>query len=75
MATGATLDVVTEASLGAKGLVVTVKLNGDILGHLMVGKAKIVWFEPNAKKKGRIIPWKDFKEWVMTKPVGLATRP
>ena len=54
MATDAVLSVVSEAQLGNKGLVVTVSQNGDILGHLMVGKASIVWFEKNAKFLGMI---------------------
>ena len=75
MATDAVLSVVSEAQLGNKGLVVTVSQNGDILGHLMVGKASIVWFEKNAKKKGRKVSWDDFHQWVMQKPETAATRP
>lgn len=74
MATDATLSVVTEAQLGNKGLVVTVKKDGDILGHLMVGKASIVWFEKNAKKNGRKVSWDNFHQWVMQKTEVAATR-
>ena len=71
----AILSVVTEAQLGSKGLVVTVNQDGNILGHLMVGNAHIVWFEKSAKKKGRKVSWGDFHEWVMQKPEVKATRP
>jgi|GEM_PF-3017540 len=75
MATEATLSVVTEAQIGNKGLVVTVKVDDDILGHLMVGKASIVWFEKNAKKKGRKVSWNDFHQWIIQKTEVAATRP
>ena len=48
MAISATLDIVSEAELGNKGLVITVK-DADILGHLMIGKASLVWFKKNKK--------------------------
>ena len=75
MATDAKLSVVTEAQLGNKGLVVTVNQDGNIWGHLMIGKASLVWFEKNAKKKGRKVSWEDFHQWVMQKPEVSATRP
>lgn len=75
MAKNAALSVVPEAQLGTKGLVVTVKQDGDILGHLMVGKASLVWFEKHAKKKGRKLFWQDFHQWIMQKPEISATRP
>jgi len=75
MATDATLSVATEAPLGNKGLVVTVSEDGEILGHLMVGKASLVWFEKNGKKKGRKISWSDFHHWMLRQPLVTATRP
>ncbi len=75
MATDAHLSMVTKAQLGNKGLVVTVFKDGDIFGHLMVGKASIVWFEKNAKKKGRKAHWDDFHQWIMQKAEVSATRP
>ena len=75
MGTSAFLEIVTEAELGNKGLVVTVHQDKDILGHLMVGKASLVWFEKNAKKRGRKVSWDDFHGWVIGKPASAATRP
>jgi len=86
MATNATLSVVPEAQLGTKGLVVTVKKDGDIFGHLMIGKASLfghlmigkaslVWFEKHAKSKGRKLFWDDFHKWIMQKAETSATRP
>lgn len=74
MATTATLDVVHEAALGNKGLVVTVK-DADIMGHLMIGKASLVWFEKNKKKRGRKVSWADFQAWMMQKNEVEASRP
>lgn len=74
MATNAKLSLINEAQLGSKGLVVTVTQD-DILGHLMVGKASIVWFEKNAKKKGRKVSWDSFHQWIMQQPEVAATRP
>lgn len=75
MATNAFLDTITQAELGNKGLVVTVHQDDDILGHLMVGRASLVWFEKGAKKRGRKVSWNDFHSWVMGKPEVAATRP
>lgn len=75
MATDATLSVITAAQLGNKGLVVTIKKDGNIFGHLMVGKASLVWFEKNAKRQGRKISWDQFHTWVMQQPEVSATRP
>ena len=47
----------------------------DFLGHLMVGKASIVWFEKNAKRKGRKASWDSFHQWIMQQPEVAATRP
>lgn len=73
--TNAILNVVPEASLGNKGLVVTVKKDDDIFGHLMVGKASLVWFEKHAKSKGRKFAWDDFHKWVMQRDESCAKRP
>jgi hypothetical protein len=75
MATDAMLSVVTDAQLGNKGAIVTVKQDGNIFGHLMVGKAALVWFEKGAKKKGRKVSWEDFQAWVIQKPEVSGTRP
>ncbi len=75
MATDATLSVVTEAQLGNKGLVITIKKDDNIFGHLMVGKASIVWFDKNAKKRGRKVSWEDFHQWIMQETEVIATRP
>lgn len=75
MATKVVLDVVTEADLGNKGLVVTIHQDGDILGHLMVGKASLVWFEKNAKKRGHKVAWGDFRKWIKGKDEVATTRP
>ena len=75
MATKVLLDTVMQAELGNKGLVVTVYQDDDILGHLMLGKASLVWFEKNAKKRGRKVKWNDFHTWIMGKTEVVATRP
>ncbi|MBK6729030.1 MAG: hypothetical protein IPG63_17790 [Xanthomonadales bacterium] len=75
MATKVLLDTVTQAELGNKGLVVTIYQDDDILGHLMVGKASLVWFEKSAKKRGRKVTWNDFHAWIMAKNEVAATRP
>ncbi len=75
MATEATLEVVKKASLGNKGVVVSVSEGDDILGHLMIGKASPVWFEKNAKARGRKVSWADFREWMLTKAEQKAKRP
>lgn len=75
MATNAVLTLVTEAQLGNKGLVVTVYNDAGILGHLMVGKASVIWFEKHAKKRGRKVAWDGFHQWIMKKPEIPATRP
>ena len=61
--------------MGNKGIVITVDVDGEILGHLMIGKASVVWFEKNAKKKGHKISWNDFRAWIRGKPESKATRP
>lgn len=72
----ATFSFADEPELGTKGMVVTVKVDGDIIGHLMIGKAHLTWFEKNKKKKGHKASWKDLRGW-MTKSFkeGTATRP
>lgn len=75
MATEAVLSDVSDVQLGNKGLVITVSRDGSILGHLMVGKASIVWFEKHAKRKGRKVSWEDFHRCVMQQPLVDATRP
>jgi len=73
MPTSATLDVVNKAELGNKGLVITI--DGDVKGHLMVGKATLTWFEKNAKKQGYKVNWSDFEAWMKSKSKVSATRP
>jgi hypothetical protein len=75
MATDAFLTVVSEAQLGNKGLVITVYDQTGITGHLMVGKASLVWFEKHAKKRGRKVPWDDFHQWILRQPETAASRP
>lgn len=75
MASEARLDLVHEAQLGNKGLVVSNLDDGEIVGHLMIGKANLVWFEKNDKKFGRKVSWEDFRTWMLQKPKVKATRP
>lgn len=75
MATDAKLTLVTEADLGNKGLVVTVSKDGTILGHLMIGKASLIWFEKHAKKRGHKVSWDETRQWLTGKPESKATRP
>jgi hypothetical protein len=75
MATDAFLTVVSEAQLGNKGLVITVYDQAGIKGHLMVGKASLIWFEKHAKKRGRKVSWDDFHSWILKEPEIQATRP
>lgn len=61
--------------LGTKGMVLTVKQGDDIIGHLMIGKASLTWFEKNARKQGRKVYWSDFQKWMLTKAPSTASRP
>jgi len=61
-----TFNFADEPKLGTKGIVMTVKVDDDIIGHLMVGKASLVWFEKNKKTKGHKVSWQNFRDW-MTK--------
>lgn len=73
MATEASLNVTNKATLGNKGLVISV--DGDIEGHLMIGKASLVWFNKNAKKQGYKVSWQDFEQWITQRNQTQATRP
>ena len=61
--------------LGTKGMVLTVKQDNHIIGHLMIGKASLTWFEKNAKKKGRKVSWSEFQGWILNKKEIPASRP
>ena len=61
--------------LGNKGMVLSVKIDDEIIGHLMIGKATLTWFEKNARKSGRKVLWSDFQEWILTKKETTAARP
>jgi hypothetical protein len=70
-----TVGFVEEPELGNKGMVITVRKDNDIVGHLMVGKASLHWFDKNAKKKGNKVSWDDFIDFLREKPVVKVTRP
>lgn len=59
-----TFGFADEPALGNKGMVLTVKQDGEIMGHLMIGKASLVWFDKNAKKKGHKVSWADLQLWM-----------
>lgn len=69
-----TVGFVEEPTLGNKGMVITVKKN-DIIGHLMVGKASLHWFDKNGKKKANKVSWEDLITFLKGKPVVDVTRP
>lgn len=73
MATNATLKLVTQAELGSKGL--TIAVDGETEGSLMIGKASLVWFKKNAKKQGYKVSWSEFEAWVTDRQQVKATRP
>lgn len=75
MASRAKLDLVQQAELGTKGLVVSHLNDEEIVGHLMIGKANLVWFEKHEKRFGRKVTWEEFRDWVLAKPRVPATRP
>jgi len=75
MASKAVLDFVHEAQLGNKGLVVSNHDDNGIVGHLMIGKASLVWFEKNKKTKGQKVSWDELRTWMMQKNEVSATRP
>ncbi|OIR01855.1 hypothetical protein GALL_161570 [mine drainage metagenome] len=56
-------------------MVISVKLDDDIKGHLMIGKASLVWFEKGKKKNGHKVTWEELEGWFMSKPEVKATRP
>ncbi len=70
-----TIGFANEPELGNKGLVITVKKNGDILGHLMAGKASLVWFKKSKKTKGHQVDWETFANWITTVKESDASRP
>jgi hypothetical protein len=70
-----TVSFAQEPELGSKGLVVSINTDNQIMGHLMVGKASLVWFEKNGKKQGRKVSWDELQKWFLTKPLTNATRP
>jgi len=70
-----TVRFVEEPELGNKGAVFTVKKDGDIVGHLMVGKASLHWFEKSAKKKANEVTWDALIEFLKTQPAVKVTRP
>ena len=61
--------------LGTKGMVLSVKMDKEIIGHLMIGKASLTWFEKNARKTGRKVQWSDFQKWILSKKEIKASRP
>jgi hypothetical protein len=75
MAKNVKLTSLTDVELGFKGLVIKVQDGDDILGHMMIGKASIVWFEKNAKKKGYKANWEELIEFMNTRKMQTATRP
>ncbi len=70
-----TLSFADEPELKNKGMVLTVKDDDDIVGHLMIGKASIIWFKKNAKKRGYKVDWEELKTWFEAKEKIEATRP
>ena len=64
-----------EPELGNKGMVISVKRDEDIKGHLMIGKASLVWFDKNMKKKGHKVSWDELETWILSRPEVEATRP
>ncbi len=59
----------------SKGLVITVKRGDDILGHLMVGKASLHWFEKKCEEKARKISWDELITFMRAKQLIDITRP
>ena len=70
-----TFEFADAPELGNKEMVLTVKIGNDIIGHLMIGKASMTWFEKNARKKGRKVTCSEFQEWILTKNTTTASRP
>ncbi len=75
MANTATFSFANEPELGNKGMVISVKRDNDILGHLMIGKASLVWFDKSKKKKGHKVSWEELEAWFKIKPESDETRP
>ncbi len=69
------LEFVHQAELGSKGLVVAHKKDDKTVGHLHIGRASLVWFEGNGKKKGFKVSWAEFREWLRTHNEVKASRP
>jgi len=70
-----TVGFVEEPELGNKGVVFTVNKDDDIVGHLMVGKASLHWFEKNAKNKANKVTWDTLIEFLKTQPAATVSRP
>ena len=63
------------SELGNKAMVITVKKDDAILGHLMVGKASLHWFEKDAKKTAHKVGWEKLIEFLEKRHSAKATRP
>lgn len=70
-----TVGFAEEPELGNKGLVITVKKDAQIIGHLMVGKASLHWFEKNAKKNANKVSWDELITWLKTHQMVKTSRP
>lgn len=64
----ATVGFVEEPELGNKGMVITVTKDDDILGHLMIGKASVHWFEKHKKKLAYKTSWDDLIKFMKKQP-------
>ena len=70
-----TVGFVEQPELGNKGLVITVNKDGEIVGHLMVGKASLHWFKKSGKKKANKTTWDDLIGWFQQRPTVDTSRP
>ena len=71
----ATVGFAEEPELGNKGMVITAKKDDEILGHLMIGKASLHWFEKSAKKRANKVSWDDLIAFMQRQRVVKTTRP
>lgn len=71
----ANVSFVEEPELGNKGMVITLKKDDDIVGHLMIGKASVYWFKKHAKKLANKTVWDDLIKFLKKQQMVKVARP
>lgn len=70
-----TVGFAEEPELGNKGMVITIKKDNNIVGHLMIGKASVHWYDKNAKKAANKASWDALISFMRDQPSVQVPRP